>query len=98
LIQSQRGLHGGFTLLKSPEQVTVYEVVQAVDPLRRITTCPLGFAAHGRNLCPLHRRLDEALALVEKSFRESSIADLINEPSASRSLCPLPPAAPLPQS
>ena len=68
----------------------MYEVVQAVDPLRRITTCPLGLEAHGANLCPLHRRVDDALSLVEKSFRESTIADLINEPNSSRPLCPFP--------
>ena len=90
LIHSQRGLHGGFTLLKDGIDVTVYEVVQAVDPLRRITTCPLGLEAHGANLCPLHRRVDDALSLVEKSFRESTIADLINEPNSSRPLCPFP--------
>src|SRR5205809_7648491 len=38
LIHSQRGLHGGFTLRKSPEDLTVYEIVQAVDPIRRILT------------------------------------------------------------
>ena len=94
LIHSQRGLHGGFTLLKSPEEISVYEIVQAVDPLQRITTCPLGLAAHGSNLCPLHRRLDDALSLVEKSFRESTIADLLREPTTSKPLCPFPQDAP----
>lgn len=90
LIHSQRGLHGGFSLLKGAEAITVYEVVQAVDPVLRITTCPLGIATHGTHLCPLHRRLDDAIALVEKSFRDSTIADLINEPSSSRPLCAFP--------
>jgi Rrf2 family nitric oxide-sensitive transcriptional repressor len=90
LIHSQRGLHGGFTLLKRPEELSVYEIVQAVDPLRRIRACPLGLEAHGTNLCPLHRRLDDALALVEQSFRESTIADLLNEPTTSKPLCPFP--------
>ncbi len=90
LIHSQRGLHGGFTLLKNSTDVTVYEVVQAVDPLHRITTCPLGLKAHGTNLCPLHRRVDDAMSLIEKSFRESKIFDLINEPNSSKPLCPFP--------
>lgn len=90
LIRSQRGLHGGFTLLKRPEELTVYDVVQAVDPIRRITTCPLGLKSHGTRLCPLHRRLDDALALVEESFRDSKIADLLNESTASRAVCSFP--------
>ena len=97
LIRSQRGLHGGFTLLKRSEELTVYDVIQAVDPIRRITTCPLGLKSHGTNLCPLHRRLDDALVLVENSFRESEIADLLNEPTASRSLCPFPIETPEPE-
>ena len=94
LIHSQRGLHGGFTLLKSPEALSVYDVVQAVDPLQRITTCPLGLAAHGTHLCPLHRRLDDALSQVEQAFRESTIADLLREPSTSKPLCPFPATLP----
>jgi len=95
LIHSQRGLHGGFTLLKQPEALSVYDVIQAVDPLQRITTCPLGLEAHGTHLCPLHRRLDDALSLVERSFRESTIADLMSEPSSSKPLCPFPQEAPV---
>lgn len=90
LIRSQRGLHGGITLLRAPEQLSVYDVIQAVDPLQRITTCPLGLAAHGTHLCPMHRRLDDACLQVEQAFRQSTIADLLNEPTTSKPLCPIP--------
>ncbi len=80
LIQAQRGLHGGFKLLKSPNELSVYEVIEVVDPMKRIRTCPLGLAAHGTNLCPLHRRLDDAMAQVEKTFRETTIAEILEEP------------------
>ena len=90
LIQAQRGLHGGFTLLQDTEVLTVYDVVQAVDPIKRIITCPLGFSVHGKDLCPLHRKLDDAMSLVENSFRSTTIADILNEPTKSRPLCPFP--------
>src|SRR5437588_9194983 len=54
LVQSQRGLHGGFTLGVAPQELTVYDVVQAVERLQRIRRCPLGIKDH-INLCPLHR-------------------------------------------
>src|SRR3954464_8292177 len=57
LVKATRGLHGAFTLARPPAEVTVYDVVQAVDPVQRIRMCPLGLAAHGARLCPLHRRL-----------------------------------------
>src|SRR5687768_13132529 len=66
LVRSHRGLGGGFALTRPPDQVTIYDVVQAVDPVQRIRTCPLGIAGHGVRLCPLHRRLDDAMKAVEE--------------------------------
>jgi Rrf2 family nitric oxide-sensitive transcriptional repressor len=88
LVHSQRGLHGGFTLNPAPDRLTVFDVVQAVDPIRRITSCPLGLKGHV-NLCPLHRRLDGALALVEKALQESTIAELLAEPNPKKGI-PVP--------
>lgn len=87
LVTAQRGKSGGFMLARSPANVSVLEVVNIVEPIQRIRTCPLGIAAHGSHLCPLHKRLDEAMAMVEKAFRESSIADILAEPSKSKPLC-----------
>jgi Rrf2 family protein len=90
LVQSQRGRHGGFTLGKEPKSMTIWEVVQAVEPIQRIRVCPLGLASHRARLCPLHKRLDDALASIEKAFQETTIADVLGEPTTSRPLCPFP--------
>ncbi len=94
LVHSQRGLHGGFTLTKPPKQITIWEVIDVVDPMQRITSCPLGLKSHGANLCPMHRRLDDAMASVEKAFRKSTVAELLADPNPSKPLCefPHPPA------
>jgi Rrf2 family protein len=93
LVYSQRGLHGGFTLSRPADALTVLDVVRAVDPLRRIRSCPLGIKGHV-NLCPLHRRLDQAVALVEDALQRSTIAELLAEPERGRGipmpLCPWP--------
>lgn len=91
LVKSQRGLGGGIKLAKAPEQLTVLEVVNAVEPIQRIRTCPLGLSEHGSTLCPLHARMDMAMALVEQSFAGTTIAEVLNEPSLSVPLCPFPP-------
>jgi Rrf2 family protein len=87
ILSSQRGLHGGSTLSRPAEQISVFDVMEAVAPIQRITTCPLGLKSHGVNLCPLHRRLDDAMASVERAFRDSTIADLLAEPTTSTPLC-----------
>ena len=74
------------SLVKTPEQLTILEVVNAVEPIQRIRTCQLGLAAHGTHLCPLHRRVDNSLALMEQAFEKTTLA----EPSRSIPLCPFP--------
>lgn len=79
IVRAQRGLHGGFTLVMAPEELTVLDVVQAVDPVRRIEQCPLGIPEH-KSLCSLHARLDETAAMVEKTLSSSTIAELLIAP------------------
>lgn len=81
LVSSQRGLGGGFTLSVDPSDLSILEIIETVDPIPRIHSCPLGLAEHGGALCSLHKQLDEALALVEIALGKSSIKDLIDAPS-----------------
>jgi Rrf2 family protein len=90
LVRSQRGLHGGFALGRSATDLTIWEIVQAVEPIRRYQECPLELEAHRGKLCPLHKKLDDALADIERAFRESTIADILAEPTTSKPLCPFP--------
>ncbi len=90
VVRSQRGVGGGMSLQKAPDELTLLEVVNAVDPIIRIKTCPLELAAHGTNLCPLHKRLDSALESVEKAFAETTLADILAEPTTSIPLCDFP--------
>lgn len=87
VVNSKRGLGGGFTLARPAEDMSVLEVVNAVDPIKRIDRCPLGIDSHGSKLCPLHKRLDEATELVEKSFASTTIAELLSEPGRCAPLC-----------
>src|SRR5579863_8397456 len=77
VVTSQRGRGGGFQTVQPAAQLTVLEVVTAVDPIKRIRTCPLGLKAHGTNLCPLHRKLDDALKSVEEAFATTTIGSLV---------------------
>ena len=92
LVQSQRGLGGGFVLAKTAEDISILEVLNAVDPIQRIRTCPLGLKAHGINLCALHKRLDDATAVIERTFADTSIADILARPTLSIPLVEFPSA------
>jgi len=91
LLSSQRGLGGGFRLARPADRLSIWQVVQAVDPISRITTCPMGFELHAGRLCALHQRLDEAIARLEKHFSRCTIASLIDADSDVVPLCAHPP-------
>jgi Rrf2 family protein len=76
LVRSQRGLYGGFVLLRDPAELTVLDVVQSVSPMTRISKCPLDRREHSDSLCRLHQLLDDSLAYVEREFQRTRIADL----------------------
>lgn len=90
LVESQRGPYGGFKLNSDPQTMTVYDVLQSIDPINRITECPMRFEAHGTSLCPLHRSLDNAMAVNETAFKQMTIYQMLNQPDTNRPLCPFP--------
>jgi len=79
IVRSQRGIGGGVALAADPAVLTILDVVNAVEPLQRITTCPLDLKSHGTNLCPLHRRLDNAMAGVEAAFAGTTLAEVLGD-------------------
>ncbi len=86
IVNARRGLHGGFSLAKPADALSLLEVINAVDPIPHIETCPLGLKQHGVNLCPLHKRLNDAITLIENAYRDSTIDDLLKEPTLSKPL------------
>ena len=88
LVRALRGKHGGFELAKSPSSTSVLEIINVVEPIQRIRTCPLGLKQHSQSLCPLHKRLDHAMEIIEESFASATLADLLI-PYSQPSLCGL---------
>lgn len=77
IIESRRGTQGGYKIGRKPADIPVLEIVNLVDPIERIKTCPLNFPEHKDKLCSLHKRLDNMLEMVECELKESTIADII---------------------
>jgi Rrf2 family protein len=102
ITQSQRGIKGGIRLARSSHELTMLDVVQAVDPIKRIDNCPLPTNSEAQEkmlrnhaadtLCPLHQKLDEALGAVEKIFGTTTLQDLVQSSEAGNPLCHSSPA------
>ena len=83
LTSSYRGPHGGFTLVRTPADITLLDVVRAVDGVGRT---PGQGSASGRlpRLDQLVRRLCDARNQLEQNYQSTTIAQLVagDAPSA----------------
>lgn len=89
LVSSRSGPGGGYVLAKDASELTILDVINAVAPLERISSCPLGLTSH-TSLCPLHAELDKAFAATEAAFAAVTIKQLVESASPIVPLCEVP--------
>lgn len=87
LLHAARGKHGGWEMAKSPAFISILDIVNVVDPIRRIDACPLRLATHNIMLCPLHKKMDQALEQIERTLASSTLAELLATPGMPVPLC-----------
>jgi Rrf2 family protein len=75
---SQRGLHGGYSLSRHALDLSVYDVVAAVDGPPPRSECPLDRGAEPSQQCPLCKRLIAVDAAAQEQLRTISIAELLD--------------------
>jgi len=78
LVESRKGLHGGFRLARSPRSISLLQIVEPVEQIARFESCILGRSAcNDEQPCTLHRRWaalrDNYLALLS----ETTLNDLL---------------------
>lgn len=76
IVASKRGMGGGTHLIADPNQLTILDIVNAVDPISKIEHCPLGLPKHVK-LCPLHAELNEAITQVETVLARRTLGELL---------------------
>ncbi|MBS1873008.1 MAG: Rrf2 family transcriptional regulator [Acidobacteria bacterium] len=77
LIDSQRGMNGGFSLARAPEQINLLDVVEAIEGPTHLNACLLPGDSCGRKQwCPAHCIWAEAQDAMTSVLKRSTIARL----------------------
>lgn len=87
LVVGRRGVGGGYKLAGEPTQIKMLDVVNAVESLSRIRSCPLNLPNHGPNLCAMHRIMDKAAEAVIEVLDGHTLADILAESEGASPLC-----------
>lgn len=77
LVESQKGLWGGFKLARDPRQITLYDVVEPIDQISRWEGCFMGGHSCGSDSpCAVHNRWGAVREAYKAFLKETTIADL----------------------
>ncbi len=77
LVESQKGLWGGFKLARDPRTITLYDVVEPIDRVSRWEGCFMGRDTCGsESPCAVHHRWGVVRDAYKAFLKETTIADL----------------------
>lgn len=78
VVESSRGAHGGYRILKSPEDIEIAEIITAVDGPIALTACvePGQEDCDYEALCPVKGRWNNVNAAVEQALKQVCLADM----------------------
>ena len=89
LLVSMKGPHGGFRLKRAPEDITLIEIVKAIDGLDIFDQCGIGFReCDEEDPCPIHgdysKIRDHVRELFETKTLEALTEDILNGDSLAK--------------
>lgn len=78
LVDSRRGLGGGFRLAKNPAKISLYDVVDPIDHLSRWEGCILAMGkCSDRTACPVHTKWGKVREDYMEFLHSTTIAEMI---------------------
>lgn len=78
LVESQKGLGGGFRLARDPEEITMYDVVRSIEDVRRWTQCLFGGNGCSEdNPCAVHNRWMQIRESYMDMMKTTRLVDLL---------------------
>ena len=77
LVESQKGLGGGFRLARPPKQITLYDIVESIENVSRWKVCILGDTeCDEQNPCAVHDRWGAVRDVYMEMLRSTRISDI----------------------
>ncbi len=77
LLKSYRGPTGGFLLARAPEEITLLDIVDALEGITQYKRCAVGLAECSDEMpCPMHESWKALREQVLSYLRDRTVADL----------------------
>ncbi len=79
LVMSHRGASGGYTLGRKAQEITVAEIIQALEGPIALTACVNGSGNHCdvETLCPMRGNWDRVNRAIREALSQVSLADMM---------------------
>jgi Rrf2 family transcriptional regulator, iron-sulfur cluster assembly transcription factor len=78
ILQSVRGPGGGFRLARGAEEITLLDIVEAIDGLSQFDECALGWkTCQDDKPCPLHNSWKQMRQGLREYLAKTTVADLV---------------------
>jgi len=80
LLKTERGYHGGYTLKKNSKNITVTEIIEALDGPISLTSCvdKSDSFCQSSNICFLGGKWNRVNEIIRNSLNDISLDDLLN--------------------
>jgi Rrf2 family protein len=78
IVKPIRGPGGGYSLLKDPQEITLWDVMAVLGALGGLDECAIGWTeCKDENPCPLHERWTELRGKIIAYLQSTNVADLV---------------------
>jgi len=80
MLASTKGPHGGFSLAANPEEITLFDIVEAIDGTDVFEQCMIGLKIceddkSKEDKCPFHEKSSKVRTKFYKAFKEQTVKD-----------------------
>ena len=83
-LASQRGSKGGYALARAPEEVSMAEVIDALEGPIALTECGLAGACDREDHCAVQAPLQRINRAIRRTLEQFHLADLVDPPAMDR--------------